>query len=402
VSGVSVVQLAEVTTKVGSGATPRGGEAAYKSSGIPLIRSMNVHFDGFRRDGLAFLDEEQARALKNVEVRAGDVLLNITGASIGRVTVAPTAMDGARVNQHVCIIRPDQRLNSSFLRWYLASPSQQRQINGIESGATRQALTKEKILGFEVPLFPLLKQRAVVAELEKQFSRLDEAVANLQRGLAQLTKYRARALDDAFATAPNAVLGDLISEGPQNGLYLPKDAYGSGTPIVRIDDYQTDWIRPFNSLRQVRATESQRSAWSLKPGDLLVNRVNSMSHLGKCIAVPDALAGALFESNMMRFRLVSGVLPRYVELYLGGRIGKRSLIANAKWAVNQASINQKDVRATEIPLPSLQRQGEIVSEIDRRLSMVRKIEATVDCNLKRAQALQQAVLARAFSSSMHP
>ncbi len=143
-SGAPVVLLGDVTTKVVSGATPRGGEAAYKSSGIPLVRSMNVHFDGFRRDGLAFLDEEQARALKNVEVRAGDVLLNITGASIGRVTVAPPAMDGARVNQHVCIIRPDQRLDSSFLRWYLASPLQQRLINGIESGATRQALTRRR------------------------------------------------------------------------------------------------------------------------------------------------------------------------------------------------------------------------------------------------------------------
>jgi type I restriction enzyme S subunit len=113
--------------------------------------------------------------------------------------------------------------------------------------------------------------------------------------------------------------------------------------------------------------------------------------------VQDSLAGALFESNMMRFRLVSGVLPRYVALYLGSRIGKWRLTANAKWAVNQASINQKDVLATEIPLPSLEYQAQIVAEVDRRLSIVREVEAEVDANLKRTLALRHAILARAFT-----
>jgi type I restriction enzyme S subunit len=158
-------------------------------------------------------------------------------------------------------------------------------------------------------------------------------------------------------------------------------------------------MRPVAELRRVRANDSQVSTWGLRPADLLVNRVNSMSHLGKCIVVPAALGGALFESNMMRIRLVSSVLPRYVELYLGSRIGKRRLTASAKWAVNQASINQKDVQATEIPLPSPERQAQIVAEVDRRLSIVREVEAEVDANLKRAQALRQAVLAKAFQGS---
>ncbi len=98
-----VVKLKDVTVKVGSGATPRGGKISYKPIGIPLIRSMNIHFSGFKVEGLAFIDEQQARQLDNVKVIEGDVLLNITGASIGRVTTAPRTMEGARVNQHVCI-----------------------------------------------------------------------------------------------------------------------------------------------------------------------------------------------------------------------------------------------------------------------------------------------------------
>ena len=391
------VLLGEATTKVGSGATPRGGEAAYKTSGVPLIRSMNIHFDGLRREGLAFLDAEQADDLKNVEVRARDVLLNITGASIGRVAIAPPDMDGARVNQHVCIIRPTRDLDPSFLRWYLASPSMQRLIHGIESGATRQALTKEKILGFEVPLLSAREQQGIVAEIETQFSRLDEAVGSLGRVRSRLGAYRAGVLQQFFGVEPNVCLADLVATGPQNGLYLPKSAYGSGVPILRIDDYQTDWIRPVADLRQVQASGAQIQAWSLVPGDFVVNRVNSMSHLGKCVSIPDSLDGALFESNMMRLHLKPEALPRYVELYLGSRLGKKRLTENAKWAVNQASINQQDVLATRLPLPDAQEQASIIAEVDRRLSIARGVEAQVEANLKRAQSLRQAVLDKAFA-----
>src|SRR5262245_1015578 len=110
-----IVKLKTVTSKVGSGATPRGGEAVYKKLGVPLIRSMNVHFDGFRRNGLVFLDDKEASLLDNVAVQNNDVLFNITGASIGRVTTAPADMTGARVNQHVCILRPTGELMPRFL-----------------------------------------------------------------------------------------------------------------------------------------------------------------------------------------------------------------------------------------------------------------------------------------------
>src|SRR5262245_52641837 len=106
VDGWQVAKVGEITSKVGSGATPNGGQESYHSLGIPLIRSQNVHFNGFREEGLVYLSQEQADELAGATVRHGDVLLNITGASIGRVTVAPAHMDGARVNQHVCIIRP--------------------------------------------------------------------------------------------------------------------------------------------------------------------------------------------------------------------------------------------------------------------------------------------------------
>jgi type I restriction enzyme S subunit len=189
--------LADGTTKVGSGATPKGGKAAYHSTGTPLIRSLNIHFDRFIYAGMAYLSPVQARELDNVTVRSGDVLLNITGASIGRVNQCPTELDGARVNQHVCIIRPVSALDAAFLRYFLSSPQQQGIIFEIETGVTRQALTKEMILNFEIPIPPLNEQRRIVAKIEELFSDLDAATAALERVRAKLKRYRAAVLKAA-------------------------------------------------------------------------------------------------------------------------------------------------------------------------------------------------------------
>ena len=162
--------LKSLTTKIGSGATPAGGRNAYCDEGIPLIRSMNVHFGGFDRTGLVFLNNEQADRLSNVTVQTADVLLNITGASIGRVTIAPNDMAGARVNQHVTIIRPTSELSPKFLTIFLASPSTQRMIDEVQVGATRQALTKAMIEQFEIPLPPLAEQKRIVAKVRGGFT----------------------------------------------------------------------------------------------------------------------------------------------------------------------------------------------------------------------------------------
>ena len=117
-------KLADVCTKIGSGATPRGGKEVYLREGPnALIRSQNVYNTGFKHDGLAFISDEHADALRHVEVFPNDVLLNITGDSVARVCQVDPQVLPARVNQHVTIIRPKpEELDPRFLRYYLAAP----------------------------------------------------------------------------------------------------------------------------------------------------------------------------------------------------------------------------------------------------------------------------------------
>ena len=186
------IALGQVCSKIGSGATPRGGKEVYVEQGpYALIRSQNVYNDGFRRDGLAFIGKHHADELRNVEVLEGDVLLNITGDSVARVCqVAPDVLP-ARVNQHVAIIRPDSvNLNATYLHYYLLSPIMQTMLlSWAGSGGTRNAITKGMIESLVIPLPSLAEQLAISHFL----GTLDEKI-ELNRRVNETLEAMVRAL----------------------------------------------------------------------------------------------------------------------------------------------------------------------------------------------------------------
>lgn len=195
-------KLGHITTKIGSGATPRGGEESYKSEGVSLIRSLNVHDLGFKYRKLAFLDETQAEELSSVIVQEQDVLLNITGASVARCCLAPKDVLPARVNQHVSIIRPIQgTLDPAFLHYLLISKPYKDELLGIgsEGGSTRQAITKAQIQNFAVS-YPtsMDDQRQIVARLDTVSADTQRLESLAQQKLFALDALKASILHHAF------------------------------------------------------------------------------------------------------------------------------------------------------------------------------------------------------------
>lgn len=147
------IRLADACIKIGSGATPKGGSSVYLNCGeIALIRSQNVHNEGFSEKGLVFLNEALARGMDNVVVKEWDVLLNITGDSVARTCLVDGNVLPARVNQHVAIIRTNHDvLSPVYLRYFLISPSMQARMLSVAAvGATRNALTKSMIESFSI------------------------------------------------------------------------------------------------------------------------------------------------------------------------------------------------------------------------------------------------------------
>ena len=168
--GWKIDKLKNLCVKIGSGSTPTGGKESYFSSGISLIRSTNVFDFNFSFEDLAFISDEQADKLKNVEVKENDILFNITGVSVARCCMVPKNVLPARVNQHVMIIRPDLNFNLSFyLLLNLCSTDSKNTLLGIsQSGSTREAITKSEIEEFEI----ILPDELALERFENEMSKL--------------------------------------------------------------------------------------------------------------------------------------------------------------------------------------------------------------------------------------
>jgi type I restriction enzyme S subunit len=175
--------LKEITSKIGSGATPSGGNNTYKLSGISLIRSQNILDFKFSFDGLAFIDETQAKALNNVEVHENDILLNITGDSIARVCIVPNEVLPARLNQHVSIIRCKDKEEAEYVLCYLQF-LKKHLLSICKVGGTRNALTKDAIEKIRINIIPnhkllgkYISQINAKIELNNRINRELEAMA---------------------------------------------------------------------------------------------------------------------------------------------------------------------------------------------------------------------------------
>jgi len=193
-----VKKLKYLASKVGSGITPLGGAAVYQKSGVPLLRSQNIHFDGLMLDDVAYISEEIDEEMSNSRIAEGDVLLNITGASVGRCYFVDGALLRGNVNQHVCIIRPIiSRIKTIYLYYLLRSYMGQRQIVYLTSGANREGLNFEQIKAFTFGIPDLEEQIKTIAFLQKETEKIGNVQAKIGREIELLQEYRTALISEA-------------------------------------------------------------------------------------------------------------------------------------------------------------------------------------------------------------
>ena len=190
-AGWEVVRLGEGVSHVGSGVTPKGGRSVYTASGIPFLRSQNIHFDGLRLEDVVLIPSEIDDSMHRSRVQPGDVLLNITGASIGRCTVAPIDLGPANVNQHVCIIRTTEEFNPRFVWKWLSTPRSQREIDEIQTGQSRQGLNYQQVRQLTIARPPRTEQDSIVEML----SGLDETLEAMRHERERLQSLTSSAAD---------------------------------------------------------------------------------------------------------------------------------------------------------------------------------------------------------------
>lgn len=466
--------IGEIADIVRGVSFPKDAKVGSSSEGyVACLRTTNVQRK-VEWDDLWFVPSRYVKRSEQM-VSLGDTLISTANSRelVGKVALVSSLPVPATLGAFIALIRFPASVSRRFFFYELSSARVQETIRDSASTTTNISnVSTAKLAAMHVRIAPLAEQHRIVAEIEEQFTRLDKAVATLERAQINLRRYRAavlkaacegrlvpteaelarsegreyepagallvRILDEdrarweadqltklevaskhhkddkwkakyvepeppktnALPALPEgwawANIGQLASSGPQNGLYKPKSTYGSGIPIIRIEDYQDDWIRPRESLSLLMASEEELRMYGLQEGDLLINRVNSPSHLGKSLVVPPALAPAVFESNIMRLSTAADVLPQWIAFYTRSRDGRSRLTSQAKWAVNQASINQTDVCSTPVPLPPFAEQQRIVTEVERLMSIINGQGLIIDRSLSRSERLRQAILKLAF------
>lgn len=386
-----------------------------KNLPIPFYKVGSLKFAdnlGFLYDGENTIDEPIRNILKATLIKEHSIIFAKIGEAI--------RLNRRAVNAEKCCI--DNNLmaftvNTVVLWKYAYFWTLGLDLYSYTNSTTVPAIRKSDIELINFPLPPLSEQQRIVERIEELFAKLDEAKERLQEVADSFAVRKAAILHKAFTgeltkqwRRENGVsdesweesnLGSFIACGPQNGLYKPKSSYGDGIRIIRIDAFYDGVIEQWDELKRLRLDENEIECYSLNLNDILINRVNSMQYLGKSALVRELKDICVFESNIMRLSVdESRIYPEFLSSFLNSQMGLNELRKNAKQAVNQASINQQDIKNVIINLPTLPEQHEIVRLIDDLLARERKAQQATEQALASIDLMKKSILARAFRGEL--
>ena len=384
-AGEETVQLREVCVKIGSGATPRGGKEAYRGGATSLIRSQNIYNEGFHRDGLVYIDDDQSAELRNVEVKPNDVLLNITGDSVARCCQVATDVLPARVNQHVAIIRPQpDSLDARFLRYVLVSHEYQSRLLALASaGATRPALTKTMIEELDIPSPPLAEQKTIAAvlgalddkiELNRRMNTTLEAMARalFQSWFVDFDPVRAKldgrqptGLDPATAALFPATFQDSPLGPIPHGWTVGKikdcctHIQNGGTPRRNESRFWNDGDIPWLTSGEVRQPIVTTPQNFITEAGLAESSAKWIPPLSTVIALYGATAGqvSLVSSRLTTNQAVCGLVPKkhfafFNYLWMRAATGEleNKAVGSAQQNISKGIVEETQVVLAPLPL----------------------------------------------------
>jgi type I restriction enzyme, S subunit len=356
----SLGTLADIRGGVGFPPSLQGRRAGdcpfYKVSDMNLLGN-EVYMFGANN----YISSNDIAGLRAKPFKAGTLIFPKVGAAVHTNKKRLLSVD-ALIDNNVMGVTPT---SSSLDAFFLLAWFQLLNLSDLSNPGTLPSINGNTTARVPVPLPPLAEQRAIADILRAA----QESRKCIERELAALKTLRLSLVSRVLAVAGDegavsTTLGEVLIEGPKNGVYKPASDYGSGTQIVRIDDYPNEGDELSRVAKRVRLVPSEATDYALRDGDLLVNRVNSLSHLGKTALIVQPQEDMIFESNMMRLRVDrSRVLPTYIFLVLTSAQARAHFRGCAKRAVGQSSINQGDVKGVPVVLPSLSLQAKIVSFI---------------------------------------
>ena len=396
------------------------------------------------------------------KARSGNVLFSTVRTYLKNIAMVPPEFDGEVASTGFCVLNPADEIDHKFIFYFVLNDEFISKLNPLQRGTSYPAVRDRDVMSQAVMLPPLPEQHRIVAEIEKQFTRLDASIDGLKRAQANLKRYRASVLKAACEgklvpteaelaraegrdyepadrllerilaerraqwesqekrrgkykepTTPDtsdlpdlprgwtwATIGQLSSR-IQYGTSAKASADASGTPVIRMGNIQEGNL-DLSDLKYLPRQHPETHKTLLAPGDLLFNRTNSSELVGKSAVYKDSHPTASFASYLIRVIFLGGLSPDYVCAHINSQHGRAYISTVKSQQVGQANVNGTKLAAMPIPLPPLTEQRRIVAEVERHLSVIQKAEAAVDAGLKRAERLRQSILKQAFSGQLVP
>ena len=407
-------RLGEICSKIGSGSTPRGSN--YSANGIPFFRSQNVYNDRLVYDDIKYISEEVHQKMKGTEVLANDLLLNITGGSLGRCTVVPADFNCGNVSQHVCIMRSvlvePEYFHALVLSSYFAKSMK-------ITGSGREGLPKYNLEQMGFPLPPLTEQQRIVAEIEHWFALLDQIEQEKSDLQAIIKQTKSKILD-------LAIHGKLVPQDPNdepaiellkriNPGFIPCDnGHSRKLPqswcICRLKDLctflsrgkspkysETDKTFPVFaqkcnlkdggiSLEQAKFLDpSTICKWSeeykLKTGDVLVNSTGTGT-VGRTRLFHEKCLGkypfVVPDSHVSVIRVTKGIIPQYLYAYISSNRIQQYIEDNLAGSTNQKELYIGVLEQMEIFIPPFSEQQRIVQKIKVLFSSLDDVQKALE------------------------
>lgn len=365
-------KLEEITSKPQYGYT---ASASFDKIGPKLLRITDIT-DGkidWKNVPYCSCDEKE---FKKYQLKKDDLLFARTGSTGSSILIKDIPEPSVFASYLIRLkikgkIEPDY-LNHFFQSWYYW-----KQIESLKVGAVQSGINASVLSSLKVPVPPLVEQHGIVEVLgcvDECIRLTDEVIGaaeELKRGLMQRlltqgighTEYKQTPLGKIPKIWNVINFGQLIKDGPQNGIYKHSSEYGSGVYILRINNFDDGKIINYD-FKRVKVNEKEMELYKLNINDIVINRVNSLPFLGKTTIIPIINEDIIFESNMMRLKVdEKKIFPEYANMWLCSYNAKRQLWRKAKRAVAQSSINQQDVASVKISIPPLLEQKKIMDVI---------------------------------------
>ncbi|MCB9365896.1 MAG: restriction endonuclease subunit S [Calditrichaeota bacterium] len=332
----------------------------------PVLRSTNIHEGALVLDDIA-MRQVTKKAAERYQLRNGDILITTSSGSerlIGKNAFFEQPSDGRQYlfSNFTLRCRPNSKVVSPrYLFYFLNSTKAKAELIRIQSTTSGlRNLNVSLYLLQQIPIPPQSEQKRIVEILDQADTvrkLRNEADANTEQVLpAMFNKMFGDPAINPYDW-PVVEMAEVIAD-TRNGLYKPVTFYGSGITILKMYNIKNGAL-DLSRIDQIRLDQSELESYSLQPGDILLNRVNTPELVGKCAVITEELGPAVFESKNIRVRIVPDLsTPEYISYYLNCPFGRRSLQTGVKHAIGMATINNTDLRQVQVPLPPISMQSQ--------------------------------------------